>query len=398
MIFRPDDGYAGVASFTLVADDGWSQSAPGTVNVTVSAAPLLKIDFAARNPQIDLGNSIAPVLIGDLRRPGERRAARRLRHAVDDGLGGCAHPPRRHAGGGERGFAVLVARRGSIQAATAVVAGRPNRFDNIQLAAGLDIYPQALTLVPDVGQKQVSVEIAGVAGNLSPGAAGTLYYAGNSNVVSVGPDGLVRAGGTGLTEVTVVYKGREFVIPVRVQAPVPDSAVLGSQGGAIVATDGAVLAIPPDSLAGTQTVSLTTVAQKDLPIAVPFGWSYLAGYNLQFDGAMLANPAQLAIPVDVSIPVGKQLFLFRAGTVPDENGNLTPIWYQDEVAVVGADHVARTSSPPYPGVRPAGVYFLADPPEAISVARGVMSITFPSARCRSWSASASARSPPSACS
>ena len=153
--------------------------------------------------------------------------------------------------------------------------------------------------------------------------------------------------------------------------------MLGADGGVLQAADGAILAIGPGSLETTRDVSFTPVAESALPMAIPAEWTYLAGYDLEFAGDKLASPAQLAIPVSDSIAAGTRLFLVRYGQLPDANGNPQPMWWQDEVAIVGDDHIARTSSPPWPGVGPAGVYSLVAPPPSYSLVRGIFTANFP---------------------
>ena len=276
--------------------------------------------------------------------------------------------------GAQQGFAALVATRGPVTARPPWSSGLPSRFDEPQLFTGLDVYPLAVALVPTTGTKQITVRVDG---EVIP-AGGILYFAGNSGVVSVGADGVINGLGEGQADVAVVYRGAEFVIKVRVKAPEQQQAVLGADGGALQATDGAIAAIAPNSLDGTQTVSFVPVAQSALPMVMPTGLGYLGAYALSFDGARLSSPAQIAIPVPESVPVGKQLFLLRYGNIPDENGVLHEVWWQDEVAIVGADHVARTSSPPWRGVQAAGVYALGDPnTSSITMANGTITVNFP---------------------
>jgi YD repeat-containing protein len=65
VLFSPSAGFNGAASFDVIADDGFASSAPATVAVNVSAAPLLRIDFAQRNPRLTGGQTVRLELIGD---------------------------------------------------------------------------------------------------------------------------------------------------------------------------------------------------------------------------------------------------------------------------------------------------------------------------------------------
>ena len=63
--FTPTTGYFGPASFSIVADDGYSTSQVATVTVNVSDAPLVKLDFAVRQPRLDARHAMTLQLVGD---------------------------------------------------------------------------------------------------------------------------------------------------------------------------------------------------------------------------------------------------------------------------------------------------------------------------------------------
>src|SRR5262249_30553753 len=64
VFFTPDAGYIGDASFQIIANDGVSDSAPGTLTVHVSAARLVDLDFVRRNPHLTAGQRFAFQVIG----------------------------------------------------------------------------------------------------------------------------------------------------------------------------------------------------------------------------------------------------------------------------------------------------------------------------------------------
>jgi len=86
--------------------------------------------------------------------------------------------------------------------------------------------------------------------------------------------------------------------------------------------------------------------QADLPLALPSDFEFVAGIDLELGTDDLALPAGLAVPVGTQLAAGTTVYFLRAGSVPDENGVLQPIWLQEEVGTVGSDGMARTSSPP----------------------------------------------------
>ena len=265
-----------------------------------------------RRPEIDVGGHFQPVVIGDFadQQGVELPLPYVTLTSLDPGVASVSD--RGELTGLTQGVGTLRANRGDVQAATAFVVGQPNRFDQIQLFTGLDVYPDAITLVPVVGHKQLQVRV-GDADATPLVATDAQYFASNPGIVTVGADGTLTAVGAGDADVTVIYRGVEFVVPVTVRAPVANQAVLGEDGGAIAAADGTVFAIAPDSLEGERLVKVGTVAQSDLPMAVPEDFNFLGAWKLEYDGDSLTTPAQLAIPVPESVPVGKQLYLFRAG-------------------------------------------------------------------------------------
>jgi hypothetical protein len=158
------------------------------------------------------------------------------------------------------------------------------------------VFPVAVTLADNGGVKQLLVEIGDFA-EITGGATGTRYFAGNDSILSVSADGRITAVGEGLSTVTIIHDGAEFVVTVRVQHPVVGVKTIGSEGGAVQSTDGAVLAIAPGALTAAASVNITPVAENALPLAVPQGWKFLAGYDLEFGPQFLETPAQVAIPV-----------------------------------------------------------------------------------------------------
>ncbi|MBI3348492.1 MAG: putative Ig domain-containing protein, partial [Burkholderiales bacterium] len=372
VLFRPEAGFAGDATFTVIADDGFTQSAAGDITVHVSDAPLLRMDFTQRNPTVALGGRYLPTVTGDF--------ADQLGVVLDSSYVtlSVSNPTTTRLVANQsviataQGFSMLTAQRGGIAAATALVLGEPNRFENLQLFSGLDIYPHAVTLVPGTGFKPLTVNVPG-GSNVT---AATAYVAGNDQVVSVDAAGVVHGLAVGDTEVTVVYNGAEFRVPVRVRAPEVGSTTLGTLGGAVATPDGVILAIAPNALAQPTTVAITRVDQASLPMNVPQDFSFLGGFKIDM-GATIATPAQLAIPVPDSVPVGTRLYLFRAAELPNEQGQLEGKWFEDEVAVVGADHIARTSSPPWPGVLNSGTWMLGMAGANISLAKGTLTVNVP---------------------
>lgn len=65
VIFKPEVGYTGEASFKLFADDGYGVSDAATIEISVSDAPLTGLDFVERNPKLEVGERVQLQVIGD---------------------------------------------------------------------------------------------------------------------------------------------------------------------------------------------------------------------------------------------------------------------------------------------------------------------------------------------
>ena len=264
----------------------------------VSAAPLLRLDFADRNPQLALGNQLRPTIIGDFAdQTGVVLPSSYYTLTSTDPT--IARVVRNQTVvAAQEGFAALVVTRGVITGATALVAGSPSQFDNVQLFTGLTVYPHAVTLVPDVGFKQLTITIDSGNEDVTAATSGILYYAGNSDVVSVGADGMIHGLAVGQADVTVVYKGVEFVVPVRVaRAAGRDGDARRGRRRAAGRRRRAARDRTRRARLARATSASPRSRENALPMAMPAGWTYLGGYDLDFTGDKLSTPAQLAVQV-----------------------------------------------------------------------------------------------------
>ena len=176
----------------------WCTSAPRRSSGSTSAQ---------RRPELALGNLLHPVVIGDFADQTRRRAAVLVLHARLHRRAVARVIRNQTVAGAQEGFAALVATRGTITGATALVVGTPNHFDHIQLVTGLNVYPLAVTLVPLTGYKQISVGVDGrdVDERRPLLRRQLVRRRGRRRRADARP----RAG---QADVTVVFEGAEFVI------------------------------------------------------------------------------------------------------------------------------------------------------------------------------------------
>ncbi len=377
LLFLPALGFTGTAGFQLVADDGFHASAPALVSVTVSAAPLVNIDFVNRAPRLDPGGATRMELRGDfadekgVTLPASYLTFRSTEPSV------VFVSPTGHVSARSAGTATLLVSSHGIQAATVVAVRIPEeRAQQLLYVQGLNTYPQAVSLASGGTTRQLIITSQDKT-NYSAASTGTTYYSSNAQILDVSADGLIASRAPGVATVTVINGPAEKVIPIRVEVPQLGPVVLGSAGGVVQGTDGSLVAVPPGLLKDGTTVSIAPIAQTNLPLAVPAGFEFAAAFRLEFGEDTLSQPVQLAIPVPSTIAPGTKVFLLRESIIPDETGAEIPLWLQVESAVVGTDGFARTTSPPYPGVPNMGNYVMTVTPGGFTTASGEVHLLIP---------------------
>ncbi|MFN0038823.1 MAG: tandem-95 repeat protein, partial [Burkholderiales bacterium] len=357
VLFRPNDGFSGAASFVVQADDGYTLSAPGTVSVTVSNAPLTSLDFVAREPRIGIGGSLQLELIGDFADQQDvLLPASYLTFSSTNPDSGRVGTNGRVAGLA-RGEGALVATRGNILAATAFLVGKPATLSDTALAlSGLDVYPGAVTVVPNGGERNIVLSALGK--DVASATSGTRYFASNSDFIEITADGRILGRAPGEAIVTVIHKMLESRIAVKVDAPRTGTVSIGSEGGVVQGDGGLLVAVAPGAFDTPTQVSITQAdpATFGLPmLPANLGWNFGAAFHLDLEGKSMAVPAQLAISTP-TLAAGTQVVFYRVIDVPNPDGSVTRGWLETESGVVGADGIARTSSPPYAGAIGSGDY------------------------------------------
>ncbi len=356
VIFTPDAGFTGAAAFEIMADDGFNASAPAQVAVTVSSAPLVSLEFRRRAYELAPGTAARVEVIGDfadqadvvlpLDYVGTRLENTSIATLTRDGVLSAAAP---------EGTTILLASRGALTVATSVTVGEPDVQGAIGYFHTIDAYPDAITLVPEGGNRQIVVNLADPLIFVGRATDGTRYFSSNTDVVTVTADGLIEAVGEGVAEVTVIHYDAEEVLRVRVDAPQTGPVVVAKDDGAIVRNaEGYAVAIGPGLLSGNATVAIEGVAEADLALPLPGAgaFGFVGAFDLSVDGGDLLGPVQIAVPVAASVAApGDQIFFMRKMTLPMDAGLTREVWTVVDSGTVGADGYARTASPPYRGAR-----------------------------------------------
>ncbi len=335
------------------------------MTVNVSDVPLLNLDFVKRNRQLNAGENTELVVLGDF-------ADQQDVILPDSYLTYTSFNPEvapidetGKVTGLTNGTSILSASRNNLQAVTPIrIGAMPQPTTDAQLHEilaemyGLDPYPDAVSLIPGATRKlSLGLNSNFTEANLTAASTGTRYFSNNSNILNVSPDGTITAVGIGDAAVTAIYGAAEIAIPVRVEVPQIGTTALGTDGGIVNSSDGALaVMIPPGALKQNATVSIAPVNQQNLSLPLPPGFEFAGAFNLNFSDNSLNIPAQLAIPAPAGLAPGTQAYFLRKGAIPDATGTWNPIWLQEESGIVGDDGFIRTQSPPYPGVVRPGEY------------------------------------------
>ncbi|TVS20372.1 MAG: hypothetical protein EA424_04310, partial [Planctomycetaceae bacterium] len=354
--FFPDLGFTGSASFDIQADDGFNRSEAATIDVHVSDAPLVHLDYVWRKPKLEVGSASELVLFGDFAdQPGVMLPASYLQFSVDDTSVATVSELGRVVPVAE-GSTVVTASRGDVQAVTVVSVGFPESLvQGVLYAFGMDAYPDAVTLPPG-GTRTIQVSLFEI-GDYTDPSMGTRYFATNPDVAIVSADGVVTGIAPGLSSIVIVNGPAEVVVPVKIEEPVSGPAILTDQGGVVSGDDGSTVAIAPGALAADTPVGIAARTEAELPLDLPEGLNFAAAFDVEFGDQPLQVGAQLAVRVPETVVPGTRMYFFRAATLPDENGNEFEVWMQVDAGIVGEDGFARTTSPPFSGIDTSGRYF-----------------------------------------
>ncbi|MCA9264247.1 MAG: hypothetical protein KDA60_10385, partial [Planctomycetales bacterium] len=228
------------------------------------------------------------------------------------------------------------------------------------------VYPESLTLEVTTGERQFLVQIDGR--DVGQPGDGTTYVLGNRAFGSISDTGFFDAVAEGETTLTIIHGSREVVVPIQVLTAAEGAALIGDAGGVVRATDGTLVQIPPGALPEGVTVSIESLplpSAENLPPDNVFDAGKV--FSLDLGGAELEQPAQLAVPLGDTFDVGDVVYFFKLETMRDSAGELHDIWILTETGKVGDDGLARTTSPPYPGLSAGGQYLAAraDNPELL---------------------------------
>ncbi len=218
VIFDPEAGRTGSVSFRVAADDGFGASAPKDVFIDISTGRLVAIAALTRMPQLNIGESVEVQWFGDFEDEAHVRLSPSYLSIVSTNPEfGTVTQGRLKALA--VGSGALVASRGGVSGATAFNVGGPDDLaGQIILFSGIDVYPDAVTLAAGGGQRQFRIFMPG--GSTDRSADERAHFiASDQRIITVDDTGLVTAQAEGEAILTVIYRGREQLVPSRSWRP-----------------------------------------------------------------------------------------------------------------------------------------------------------------------------------
>jgi hypothetical protein len=358
LIFTPDNDYSGPAKVTIRAGDGYTWSEAYDIAITISDAALEAIDFEQRMPHLATGEVRQFKAFGTFADGG---TALLPQGYVQFAIGNPAIVEMNNSRlkGLTTGYTTLTATRGDVGAATVVKVGALEGYDETLSLIGVDAYPDAIILDPG-STRQLLLFDPGGDNVLASDTDNVMTYVVNGSIVEVTPDGLVKGLAAGETEITIIYRATEILVPVRVIEPViGENVPVGAEGGVVRNADGYQVGIGEGAFNRTVDVSINTLDQSDIPLdSLPEeqGWTFGAAFELDIDNAPMDMPAQIAVPT--SLAEGTKVIFYRVTDFLNEDGTTTKGYQEVETGIVDANGVARTTSPPHLGVDTQGQFVL----------------------------------------
>ncbi|HEY8879876.1 MAG TPA: tandem-95 repeat protein [Roseateles sp.] len=374
LLFKPEAGYAGAAAITVEADDGYTSSGPIVLQFNVSSAALLAINVQDVGP-LRAGETRTLQAFGDFAdEKGVALTGNYLQWTVenwqDDVATVVTTPGDTLLKGQTSGWGYAQARHGDLIGVRSYEVGGPSD-DTLSLAlGGLDVYPGSVSLVAPqadgsgAGLRQIKLTDTAYAKSLADSFY-TSYFVADGRIAEVDASGVIKAKAVGTTKVYAIYKSGQVELTVHVVSPSVLTSAAPSiqvdQSGAVLQTENGVqVAIAAGAFEVPRQVTLTDLDLAHLPIEAPSfdGFQVLSGFHLDIGNAKSAYPIQLATSALGLNPDEYEVLILRRGTITLEDGTVKDTWWVVDNGHVGADGMARTASPPYPGVTSSGDYLL----------------------------------------
>ncbi|MDZ4253493.1 MAG: hypothetical protein U1A72_13070 [Sulfuritalea sp.] len=388
--FTPEAGYSGPASITVQADDGYSTSAPITLNVSVSSAPLRGLSIP-RLPVMNQGSTATLQVTGNFTdQTGVSLPATYCQILSDTPVvvfvdaNGDVHAR-------QAGIAIVTVKAGQYSVQNVITVGvLPTAPDVDRFGNELNVYPRSIDLAEGVGRRQIdvhSLDGSALGEDIGAVASGTRYFISNPAVADITADGLILAKAGGTATVTVINGGRQGTLQLQVRAATVGPTIATVAEGVVTQdVDGNTLTIGADGLTSDTLASISALDLNALATPLPAAEQLhaLAAVKVDLSGVTSRVPLQLALnvaaPIDpatgepAALPAGSEVFFWQEGVIRDANGVEHQTWWLMDNGVIGSDGMARTSSQPYAGLSGGGNILVTSAP-SIDVRTGAAKVS-----------------------
>ncbi|BAZ46381.1 DNA/RNA non-specific endonuclease [Chondrocystis sp. NIES-4102] len=354
IIFKPDVGYTGTASFKLFADDGYAVSKASIVEINVSDAPLTSLDFVERNLGLEVGEQFELQVIADFADQEDVIVPGDYLTWSSENQGVASISARGVVIGVSNGDSIINAQRDKFTAVTATNVGKSitptteaELYENIAEEYGLEVFPKAASIAPgEVIPLDVTAGQSADRPDLSSYESGTRYFVSNPEIAVMSSNGMLLALKEGVVDVTVIHGGSEFVIPVKVEDPhLGNTATLDAAGGMLKNEDDYQVMVAPEALAEETTVTINSLAESELELPVPDYVSLIGAFSLDIGSQAAKTPLQFALSAPENYSENDLFLVLRQGQLPNaETGGWSPSWLIEDFATVEADGMLRTGS------------------------------------------------------
>jgi hypothetical protein len=254
--------------------------------------------------------------------------------------------------GRAEGTAVILAEFGGLTAATPVTVG------SLPDVGTVEFFPLAYALAPNGDTRQFVVrrQLAdGTVVNVSQAADGTRYFLSDATKATITVDGRLTTTAAGEVLVTVVHAGRSAVASVTIAPAVVGPAVVGEAGGVFLNADGFGVVVGAGALPSGTNLQILTRTPQSLPFDPPAGFTFGGAFELKLGGAIAEGGLGVVARAPAGVAAGDLGFVFRLSEHLLPNGTTDLRWQYVDSMVVGADGIARSTSPPNPQVAMEGL-------------------------------------------
>ncbi|MDK2126898.1 tandem-95 repeat protein, partial [Parachitinimonas caeni] len=352
LLFTPEAGFAGDATLRLQADDGFAMSGVIELKVKVSGAKLTAIRLE-RLASLATGGANQLQAIGDFEDEANVQLDGHYLSWSSDHPDLLTVDAEGRVRGLATGHTVVHAKARGIEGFNAFsVDTNPGRPLLDEDGFEVDVYPKAIELPAEVGQRQLKVHTLDGT-RIDAATSGIRYLVSDPRIAEVSADGLIHAKAVGSTTISVIYQGLQRDLIVRVETPQTGPTDIAAGQGVIVQdAAGNLLMLAPGSLPAAGRVSIQAVEPSSLGLPLPAAGvlDTLGAVHLDLGGQEARLPLQLALKVASPQAVGTEVLFWAKGQIVDANGVSHDTWWLLDNGRIGADGIARTSSPPFEGL------------------------------------------------